>query len=86
MDEAFYDRLKKKLDDQEWPAVYMFKFLAPIEKLPEIRGLFDKEEAQTKVSSQGNYISVTFTPMMYNSEKVIETYRQASQISGIVSL
>lgn len=86
MYEAFYARFKEKLDRQDWPAVYMFKFLAPIEKLPEIRGLFDKEEARTTVSTKGNYISVTFTPMMYNSEKVIETYRQASQIKGVVSL
>ncbi|PSR04018.1 MAG: DUF493 domain-containing protein [Bacteroidetes bacterium SW_11_45_7] len=86
MDETYFQRLKDKLDRQEWPAVYMFKFLAPIEKLPEIRGLFDKEESKTTVSKKGNYISVTFTPMMYNSEKVIETYRQASRIKGVMSL
>jgi putative lipoic acid-binding regulatory protein len=64
----------------------MFKFLAPIEQLENIRELFPKAEAQTKISRKGNYISVTFTPLMYCSEYVIDTYKEAAKMDGVMAL
>lgn len=82
-----YKRLQKKLDEQfSWPTIYMFKFIAPIEKINEVLNLFSKADTETKVSSKGNYVSVTFTPLMLNSDKVIEKYREAEKIKGIVAL
>ena len=83
----FYNRLQQKLDEQfNWPTIYMFKFIAPIEQLNEVLDLFSKAETETKVSSKGNYVSVTSTPLMLNSDKVIEKYREAEKIEGIVAL
>ena len=69
-----------------WPAIYPFKFIVPIEKLNEVLDLFEKQESQTKLSRKGNYASVTVTPLMYNSEKVIEKYEEAFKIEGLMAL
>lgn len=78
--------LKKKLDLQEWPAIYPFKFIVPIEKIDQISALFEKQETETKISRKGNYISLTVRPFMYNSEKVIEIYVEALKIEGLIAL
>jgi putative lipoic acid-binding regulatory protein len=39
-----------------------------------------------KVSTQGNYVSVTFQMMMHSSESVIEVYERASAVEGLISL
>ncbi len=78
--------LKQQLDRLDWPAVYPFKFIVPIEQVQAVMALFSKSEVQTRVSRNGNYISLTARPLMYNSEKVIEKYREALQIEGLIAL
>ncbi len=70
----------------DWPSVYMFKFIVPIEQITAVTGLFEKSDVITKVSKKGTYISVTAKPLMYSSEKVIEKYKQALQIKDLVAL
>lgn len=81
-----YDGLRAQLEMLDWPNVYMYKFIVPIDKAEELLNLFRKEDTTTKVSRNGNYISVTAKPFMYNSEKVIDRYKEARKIEGIIML
>lgn len=81
-----YNGLREQLEKMEWPAIYPFKFIAPIEKLDELLNLFKKQDTTTKVSRKGNYVSVTAKPYMYTSEKVIEKYKEVLRIEGVMAL
>jgi hypothetical protein len=48
--------------------------------------LFPLNTATEKVSSEGNYVSVTIQAMMHSSDAVVELYIKAAEIEGIVAL
>lgn len=78
---------REKLDNNHaWPTLYMFKFIVPVGKEEEIEQLFPKNEVKTKQSSQGNYISVTAKLMMNSSEDVIDIYKKANEVQGVIAL
>ena len=78
---------KDKLDiEYSFPTLYKFKFIVPEKKKEEIASLFSKHSIHTKPSKKGNYISVTVEIMAESSDKIIEIYKKASQIEGIISL
>jgi uncharacterized protein len=86
MKEDMFKGLQEKLNDQEWPAFYMFKFIVPVAKEEELLALFEKHKVDKRFSSNGNYVSVTSTYFMESGNEVIEVYKKASAIEGIVSL
>jgi putative lipoic acid-binding regulatory protein len=69
-----------------WPALYTFKFIVKSEKEEELRNLFPLHTNTVKPSKNGNYTSVTFQMMMPSSQAVIDVYKKASVIEGIISL
>lgn len=89
--EERYKNLEVQLEkDQAWPAVYMFKFIvaADNKKLSQVENLFNSEEAQVTVrqSRKGNFVSITAKELMLSPEKVIQRYRDAEGIEGLISL
>ncbi len=84
---GLYDKLKASSD---WPKIYMFKFICPAnnEVIAKIQELFNAKEAQISMRSsrKGNYISFTAKEMMMNPEAVIERYKKAAEIKGVISL
>ena len=88
--EEFYKNLKQKLEKQhKFPMVYMFKFIVPNDnqRLAMVQSLFGEEaEVVTRTSKNGKYISLTGREMMLNAQSVINRYRLAEKIPGIVSL
>lgn len=89
--EAFYAKLKIQLEDTtQFPALYMYKFIVPSseEKIKEVHQIFDNLGAviNTKKSSKGTYTSVTITANMKSADAVIEKYKEASHVEGIISL
>lgn len=86
MEKDGYEGLREQLEMLEWPAIYMYKFIVPLAGLDELLAMFEKEDTQTKISKNGNYASVTAKPYMYNAEKVIDRYKRASEIDGIIML
>ena len=89
--EAFYAKLKIQLEDTtQFPALYMYKFIVPSgeEKIKEVHQIFDNLGAviNTKKSSKGTYSSVTITANMKSADAVIEKYKEASTVEGIISL
>ena len=89
--ESFYERLKKQLEhDTTWPAPYLFKFIVPaeLEKIAEIRAIFDNlaAEINTRDSVKGNYTSVSIKATLDSPDQVVKKYLEVSKIEGIISL
>lgn len=81
------ESFKKKLDIiHNWPSLYMFKFIVPTGKEQEVFALFPNNELSTKKSSNGNYTSVTAKVMMRSSDHVMDKYREAHKIEGVLAL
>ena len=86
-----YESLRMKLEEGfEWPRIYLFKFIVPADnkKVAEVESLFNSNEAQISIrtSKKGNFVSISAKEMMMSPEKVIERYRKAESIEGIISL
>lgn len=90
MAEFNYDELRNKLNaGGSWPQVYMFKFIVPSDnqKIALTESLFeDDAEIKLQPSSKGNYTSVTARVVMMDAEQIINIYKKASAIEGIISL
>ncbi|MFT5970548.1 MAG: hypothetical protein ACI8ZO_001061 [Flavobacteriales bacterium] len=87
--EIFND-LRKRLEEQnDWPVVYMFKFIIPsdIKKFALVTALFGSDaEVYSKNSKKGNFTSITAKEVMLSADDVMHVYQRASQIEGIISL
>ena len=87
MDDNWVEAFRQKLDEHyAWPALYMFKFIVPTGKENEVKVLFPYHTPTEKQSKQGNYTSVTVQLMMQSSDAVVEIYKKAALIEGIVAL
>lgn len=90
IDEQFLERLEKQLGTHgSWPSVYMFKFIIPDNNRDYalLQRLFgDESRLFTRHSKGGKYISVTVKEMMISPEEVINKYREAANIEGIIAL
>ncbi|MBI3510153.1 MAG: DUF493 family protein [Bacteroidetes bacterium] len=89
MAEFNFDELKMKLEKNSWPQVYMFKFIIPSnnQKIAIVQGFFeDDAEISLHPSSNGKYTSITSKQVMLSAESVIDIYKKASAIEGIISL
>ena len=88
MDASWLNSFREKLDKHyAWPSLYTFKFIMPVAKEPDLRQLFPLHTTATEKSSEkGNYISLTYQMMMPSSNSVIEVYKKASVIEGIVAI
>ncbi|MFB6272572.1 MAG: DUF493 domain-containing protein [Salinibacter sp.] len=86
-DGAWWRRFQELLDDQnDWPAQYTFKFIAPAGQLDELKAVFGEHPVRVRESSKGNYKSVTAHLRMSSSEEVIEIYEEASTIEDVIAL
>ena len=88
MDAKWFASFREKLDRHyAWPSLYVFKFIVPAAKVEELRKLFPLHHATNeKTSDKGKYRSLTYQMMMPSGESVIEVYKKASIIEGIVAL
>ncbi|MEM7548113.1 MAG: DUF493 family protein [Bacteroidota bacterium] len=81
------DKFQELLDDQyDWPAEYLFKFIAPSDKKEELIALFPKDKVQLRPSSKGNYTSITASIILKSSQEVMAIYDTAYKIEGVISL
>lgn len=85
-DISIFNGLRERLDNLQWPLVYMFKFIVPVEKAEEIISIFGNENYTTRPSKTGKYISITSTKYVSSPEEVIDIYSQASKVDGVISL
>ncbi len=85
-----FEAFKKKLNEQlTFPSVYMFKFIvqASNQKIAQVESLFTEEaEVHQKESNQGKYISITAKVVMMDADEVINVYKKAATIEGVIAL
>jgi uncharacterized protein len=87
VDNKIYANLKQKLDEQfAWPMLYMFKFIVPEANKEKVISLFKKHDVSSRNSKNGNYVSLTIQMFMMSSEDVIDVYKKASTIDGLIAL
>lgn len=82
-------RLRAQLEQEPWPAVYMFKMIFPADNrvYALVRGIFpDEARIFEKQSSGGKYISVTVKELMLDAEEVVARYHKLAEIKGIIML
>ncbi|MGC6285530.1 MAG: DUF493 family protein [Polaribacter sp.] len=89
--EAFYQKLKKQLDETtKFPSDYMYKFIVPSsgDQSSQIENIFNNTGAiiNTKKSKTGKYTSVSIVLKVGSSSKVIEYYKKAESVEGVISL
>ena len=81
------DSFKEKLDIQyTFPALYKFRFIVPKESAAAVMDIFPKSDHQSKESKNGKYVSINIPVMAASSEQIIETYKTANKIKGIIAL
>ena len=74
---------------QKWPGIYFFKFIVPNdrEKLDMVRGLFQFQDQITyRTSKDIRFIALSCKQVMDNPEAVLEIYRKAKEIEGVIAL
>ena len=82
-----YRTLQSKLQAfEQWPSAYLFKFIVPQQKLPELEALFEGHEFSTRESSGGRWVSLSCIRTMEDSEAVIEVYKKVDSIEGVYAL
>jgi len=90
MTEEELDKFKTKLTEtMSFPSVYMFKFIIATENrnIALIENLFGSETViHTKESRKGRYISVTAKQVVVSVDEIIDIYRRASKIKGVMFL
>lgn len=87
----FYKKLKVQLEDTtKFPADYMYKFIVPANgnQVNEVEDLFNNTGAviKTKNSKTGKYTSVSIVVNLDSANTVIDYYKKAENIKGIISL
>jgi len=89
MDKPDFTSLKEKLELQQWPDIYMYKFILPSdnEKIAQVQAIFSETaEVSMHPSSEGNYVSITAKEMALSADDIIERYEQALAIEGVRAL
>jgi putative lipoic acid-binding regulatory protein len=90
MEEEHIERLRARLNEIHiWPSVFMFKFILPTDeaRLIQLKLIFgESAEIRERLSSKGNYTSVTVREMMLSADDIFDRYRRAKDIKDIISL
>jgi putative lipoic acid-binding regulatory protein len=85
-----YEGLRTQLEDRDWPAVFLFKFIVPADnqKVAEAEALFDAKVAQIELrpSKTGKFISISAKEMMLDVDSIIDRYKKATKIEGLMAL
>lgn len=88
-DEQF-DKLRELLNkENNWPMVYMFKFIVPADnqKIALVEAKFSDEAIILhKESSNGKYFSITVKEVMLNADSIISKYKEMEGIEGLMAL
>ncbi|MDE0471043.1 MAG: DUF493 family protein [Ekhidna sp.] len=82
-EQAFREKLE---NNHNFPGEYTFKFIIKSEHENKVTSLLEGAEVKIKPSSGNKYSGVTLSRRMQSSREVIEVYRKAYKLKGIISL
>lgn len=84
-----YDKLREQLELQEWPNVYLFKFIVPnnSELIAKTTALFDDgADLNYQNSKTGKYVSISAKELMIDVDSIIAKYEKATELKGVIAL
>lgn len=89
--EEFYSRFHEQLlNSQDWPGVYLFKFILREGEVKEqvLKDMFTQKEAvfSKKASSKRTFTSLSVKVTMEDPDAVIAIYKEAQNIKGLITL
>lgn len=83
-DEASF--LEKLEGTHQFPDNYTFKFIVKPEYQKKVENLVADADIKLKPSSGNKYVSITITASMNSSKEVVDVYKSAHTIEGIIAL
>ena len=90
MTEEELNRFKEKIEESiNFPSVYMYKFIVESElrKIALVENLFDADaDIHIKESTNGRYTSITSKVVVVSIDEIMDIYKKASEIQGIIFL
>lgn len=89
MDESINKLRELLAENKQWPLLYYFKFIVQNdqEKLNKVKELFADQSAITYNTSRDiRFISLSCKQMMPDPESILEIYRKASLVDGLIAL
>lgn len=87
IEDTIFDGLRAKLNESSYPTTFLFKFIFPIEQLEAVKAIFGKNKKfDYRPSKEGNYLSITCNAKVESTESIIEIYKKAALIKGVISL
>jgi len=90
MDAEKINNLKALLDkEHDWPSHYRFKFIYKSTSLikGQLEAIFPKgSEHIIKKSSKENYESLTVNHLAKSADEILDLYKEASLIKGLITL
>lgn len=78
--------LEKLEGTHQFPEKYTFKFIVKPEHQKTVEALVSNAEIKLKPSSGNKYVSITISAHMNSSQEVIDVYKKAHTIEGIIAL
>ena len=89
--DEFYERFHEQLElSQDWPGIYMFKFILKTESdlIDKLKDLFNNPTTGVSLvnSSKNKYQSLTITIEMKSPKEVISIYKKVSDFEGVIIL
>jgi putative lipoic acid-binding regulatory protein len=88
--DANNSKLKDLLDHHhKWPDTFLFKFIFKTDPLIEkdLSSLFsESSEFVIKNSKKENYKSMTVKHLVSDAQEILEIYKKAGEIEGVLSL
>lgn len=83
----WWENFQRLLDEQnDWPAPYLFKFIAPQAQLEDLKAVFGQHPVTVRASSKGNYASVTAEMTIHHSEEIRAIYETVGKMEGVIAL
>lgn len=87
MDEKDLESFRSSLDaNYEWPSLYPFKFIVPVDQAESVLNLFADNPVQARESKNGRFIAYTMEIHVHSCDEVIAIYQRVAQIPGVISL
>lgn len=86
MKEFNYESFREKLSHYNWPGFFMFKFIVPADKKDEIFNIFSSPSVSIRPSKTGKYVGVTSHVFVTSEDAIIDIYKEAAKIEGIILL
>ena len=87
MDEKDLESFRSSLDaNYEWPSLYPFKFIVPVDQVESVLNLFADNPVQAREPKNGRFIAYTMEIHVHSCDEVIAIYQRVAQIPGVISL